>query len=163
MGGLVFRPEEAAAIGFLATGSRVALAAGLLIGGALIAAQLTLGASASPQPIHACTAKNGSVRMVSGARCRRGERLVTWNRAGPVGGRGAKGAVGDPGPAGPAGPDGSPGATGAPGAPGTAGSKGQRGSFTFASFEGMPCDTGSVSGTIHAAVASDGQVTFTCT
>jgi hypothetical protein len=62
------------------------------------------------------------MRMPRANRCRRGERLVTWNRRGP---RGAAGAPGAPGAAGAAGAAGTAGATGPAGPAGPAGSDAQ--------------------------------------
>ena len=142
--------------------SRGAVAAGLLAAGALTGAALTFGAGGASAPIHACVAKAGGARLVASGRCRRGEKAVTWNQTGATGAPGPIGPAGDAGPAGAAGAGGSPGAAGGPGPAGGPGAKGERGSFNFASFEGMPCSTDAITGTIHVTVATDGQVSFKC-
>jgi large repetitive protein len=97
--------------------------------------------------IQACLRKSsGSIRVVaSPSRCRRSERPLAWNVAGPAGPAGPAGAAGSVGPAGPAGtlgpmgpmgpagasgptgPAGPTGPTGTPGADGTAGPAGPAG------------------------------------
>src|SRR5687767_7292885 len=73
--------------------------------------------------IHACKHPSGGwLRMVSGpGDCRRRERAVSWNVAGPKGDKGDKG---DPGEAGPAGPAGAQGPQGPQGERGPEGPQG---------------------------------------
>jgi hypothetical protein len=77
--------------------ARVAALA-VLIGGALTVAVQAADASS----IYACVRKHGgSVRIVSAkSKCRRGERRVSWNAAGPAGPPGANGATGATGASG---------------------------------------------------------------
>src|SRR5215212_6394304 len=69
--------------------------------------------------ITACVQSSGKLRIVtSSEKCKKHDRVLTWN---------VQGAKGDPGPAGPAGPAGPPGPAGpagATGAPGPAGAQG---------------------------------------
>jgi len=86
--------------------------------------------SATGKRIKACSKKKGGALRVA-RRCRRGERRVTWSRAGVPGPTGPQGAAG---PAGPVGPRGPAGATGAPGSDGTNGIDGtSTGETLFAS------------------------------
>jgi hypothetical protein len=80
---------------------------------ALLAASggLAIAASSSGPVIRACAnKKTGALRLA--AKCRRGERSVSWNQFGPAG------ATGKTGPTGRAGMAGAVGATGAPGVQG---------------------------------------------
>lgn len=88
---------------------------------------LALPASAARIParngqIHACFKgkgkAKGSIRVVAGKRCRRGERRLTWSVTGPAGPNGAAGAQGATGP------QGSPGSNGEAGRDGTSSSGG---------------------------------------
>jgi hypothetical protein len=112
-----------------------------------VGAAVSLGqGSTSDDALRACVLKkSGAVRLVAaGGRCRRGERVVTWNirgRAGTAGAEGTRGAQGGAGP------------TGARGAAGT---------FDFDSFDGMECDAGSGADTVDVTYDSDGFATFTC-
>jgi hypothetical protein len=77
----------------------VALVA-VLAGGWACAA--VLPANAAGSTIHACVnPKSGATRIVSAkARCRRGEKRMSWSTTGPQGPAGANGAAGAPGSAG---------------------------------------------------------------
>jgi hypothetical protein len=66
-------------------------------------------------------------------RCRRDDKLISWNQTGPSGATGVKGAKGDPGAA---------GATGATGATGPAGPQGLKGDTGPAGPQGPKGDTG---------------------
>jgi hypothetical protein len=77
-----------------------------------------------PSVISACyNTHSGELRIVDGASdCRRGERLLTWNRdggTGPAGPQGPQGPAGPQGPQGPAGPQGPQGIQGPQGPAGT--------------------------------------------
>ena len=75
----------------------VAVVAG---GGSALAAE-SLGGSR--QQIKGCVGKDGTLRVVKpNARCKRGERALTWSQTGPRGPRGTPGPKGDRGPPGPA-------------------------------------------------------------
>ncbi|MFL5928556.1 MAG: hypothetical protein ACJ77E_16615 [Gaiellaceae bacterium] len=92
------------------------------------------GLTSSATTIRACAAKsNGALRAVStSTRCRKSERRLTWNTAGPrgvrglpgpagiAGGPGPAGIAGGPGPAGPQGPAGNQGPAGPAGPQGAA-------------------------------------------
>ena len=98
------------------------IAVGLIALGALgVGATLAAGGPAliASDTITACHKSSGKgLRIVSDAsKCRRGERVLSWNvegppgpagPAGPTGPAGPPGPEGDPGPAGPAGPQGPP-------------------------------------------------------
>lgn len=76
-----------------------------LSGGALAAT----GGFTSSGRLQACVNGEGGLKLLkSGKRCKSGQKLVSWNQAGPAGPRGAAGAQG---------PAGATGAAGAPGAP----------------------------------------------
>ena len=131
----------------------------MVAAGALAGASLSLGAgTGGSNPVNACVkSKTGSARVVSaGAKCRRGEKRLTWN---------VRGAQGARGPAGARGTDGAPGSNGSAGAPGAGGARGEtgspgnRGTFNFDTFQGMPCQNGD---NIALTYGSSGQVTFTC-
>ena len=80
------------------------------IGVAIVAVVLSatgLAVAAIPDSngvIHSCYSKsNGSLRVVKGTKCRKGEKKLKWNQqgeTGPPGPRGAPGAAGPPGAAG---------------------------------------------------------------
>ncbi len=93
-----------------------ALVAALVGAGIIPTATAAPAAPAAPsgsvvKVVKACAKKKtGDMRLVSGAKkCRKNERFLKWNVAGPVGSTGPTGATG---PSGPAGSDGTPGATG---------------------------------------------------
>jgi hypothetical protein len=90
----------------------IAVVALLALGVASVA---SLAAVSGGSTIAACVKKKGgSIRIVRGStKCRRNERLLTWNTIGPAGPRGLRGFNGTRGPT---------GATGAAGAAGAAGS-----------------------------------------
>src|SRR5689334_9116299 len=49
--------------------------------------------------IHSCYAKSsGQLRVVTGTKCHKRERSLTWNQTGPQGNPGPKGTQGPPGP-----------------------------------------------------------------
>ena len=76
--------------------------------------------STKSDTIRACYGKEGGdlrVLAKSSAKCRRGERALSWNKRGPAGVNGLAGADGQDGSTGPAGADGAEGATG-PAGPG---------------------------------------------
>jgi Collagen triple helix repeat (20 copies) len=129
------------------------------VAGALVAAALSIAATPGDSVLRACVGKNGAVRLLPSGGCRAGESGVSWNERGPAGARGPGGLTGDSGADGPAGADGAPGS---PGAAGQTGAKGARGSFSFDSFEGMPCVRGALSGHLHVSYGVSGQVGFTC-
>ena len=115
-----------------------------------MAASLTYGATGGSSAVSACVdAKSGAARIVADhAGCRRGENAMSWGAGGAAGRRGAGGVAGDTGPA---------------GTSGAAGDKGPSGSFSFDSFQGMPCTRSNQQpGTIGLSYGPSGQVTFTC-
>jgi hypothetical protein len=103
---------------------------------------------ATTNRLRACVRRRtGIMRMLSGPRqrCRRGERLVTWNVQGPAGAPGPAGPQGTPGPGGPQGapgPAGAPGPQGPQGAAGPAGAPGERGATGPTGATGAPGDRG---------------------
>jgi hypothetical protein len=120
-------------------------------------------ADAKPKVIRACVAKKGGVRIVGVmTRCKRGEKLLTWNQVGlqgpsgqsvtgnvgpqgpqgPVGATGATGPAGATGPTGAQGPQGDIGATGATGATGPTGPQGETGATGATGPKGDKGDTG---------------------
>jgi len=84
----------------------------LLLAGAAWASVGTSGSA----PIHGCYSKRSGVLRVA-ARCRHGEKAISWSKTGPIGPAGARG-KGATGPRGPSGPSGSVGAAGQPGGTG---------------------------------------------
>ncbi|ACY97421.1 collagen-like protein [Thermomonospora curvata] len=82
--------------------------------------------AASSKVVRACVKKSGGATRIVGAKtkCRKNERLVTWNKTGP---KGARGPAGPKGARGPAGPKGATGPAGPRGATGPQGPKGDRG------------------------------------
>lgn len=104
-------------------GFAAGLVAGIVVTGGTVAIAAIPG---SPSGVfHACYAtRGGDLRLIdfeSGTRCRRGERLVSWNQSGP------SGLPGSQGPAGPTGPQGETGPTGPAGSQGPLGSTGPAG------------------------------------
>ena len=126
----------------------------ILLVAAVTAVALAAGAALAqdggdPTVIHACKHPSGGwLRQVSAStQCRRRERPVSWNIAGP------KGEKGDPGE------------PGAPGAPGPAGPKGDPGTVVsgLATLNGVPCVAGDdAAGEIEVAVAANGDVALKC-
>jgi hypothetical protein len=112
----------------------VALAAVLLITG-FSGYAIAQSGSPTPKKIKACAKKKGGALRLSGKKCRRGERRVTWAARGPQGLAGASGQAGAPG---------TPGANGTNGTNGTDGTS--TGETFFASqgfgsnFGFTPCD-----------------------
>ena len=94
-------------------GTRLGLVAITALVGAVLTAMVFVGSASAAPPvgkdgkIHACYRakgkQKGAMRIVSGNRCRRGERRVAWIAAGAAGTPGQPGARGGPGPQGPAG------------------------------------------------------------
>src|SRR4051794_35288342 len=80
------------------------------------------GLTSSATTIRACAAKsNGALRAVNARTpCRKSERRLTWNTAGPRGVRGVQGPAGIAGALGPAGPQGPAGGQGPAGPAGPA-------------------------------------------
>jgi hypothetical protein len=78
---------------------------------ALACAGVAVAASGSSAALHACASKRtGALRLLAHGKCKRSEREVSWNVAGPAGRRGSAGGLGT------AGRLGATGATGATGA-----------------------------------------------
>jgi hypothetical protein len=74
-----------------------------------VTAALVLGATgwalaatpSSSKVLHGCYGKRtGILRVVSGTKCRKGEKAISWNQKGPQGLQGRQGPMGNPGPAG---------------------------------------------------------------
>jgi Collagen triple helix repeat (20 copies) len=150
------------------------IAAGLVVAG-LLAGTATFASGAASTTangtITACHKSNGEkLRVVSNAsKCKRHERLLTWNQQGPIGPQG---------PAGPAGPTGQPGAPGLDGAEGAAGPMGPEGPqgaagrvgppgppgpASVAALAGSACDTHDGSaGTVSVEIAVDGVIQLRC-
>ena len=83
----------------------------------LAASGMAVAASSNGSVVHACAAKSGALRLISGrAKCGRKEKAVSWNQTGP---RGLPGLTG---------PTGATGATGSNGSNGTNGTNGTNGS-----------------------------------
>jgi hypothetical protein len=78
-------------------------------GGAIAA---TGGFTAASSSIKACVGANGVLKVLSGKKCKSGQKAVFWNQQGPAGSRGATGAQGATGATG---PTGTAGLNGAPG------------------------------------------------
>jgi hypothetical protein len=102
-----------------------------------------------PTVIHACKHPSGGwLRQVAApTQCRRREKAVSWNIAGP------KGEKGDPGE------------PGAPGAPGPAGPKGDPGTAVtgLGTLKGVPCVAeDDAAGEIEVTIASNGDVALKC-
>lgn len=120
---------------------------GLLAGGLLVGASLTFGkSSSSSSPVTACVKSHGGkFRVVkSSARCRHGERRMTWNLVGPTGPAGVAGTNGPRGDKGPR------------------GDRGDQGSFGWDSLDGMACVRPSHTGTITVTYDSNGYASLTC-
>jgi hypothetical protein len=105
--------------------------------------------SGAPTVIHACKHPSGGwLRQVTAStQCRRRERPVSWNIAGPKGDKG------------------DPGEPGAPGAPGPAGPKGDPGTVVtgLATLNGVPCVAADdAAGEIEVTVAANGDVALAC-
>jgi hypothetical protein len=77
-------------------------------GGAIAA---TGGFTAASSGIKACVGGNGVLRILTGKKCKSGQKTVSWSQQGPAGARGptgAQGATGATGPTGTAGLNGAP-------------------------------------------------------
>ncbi|WP_289009405.1 hypothetical protein [uncultured Thermomonospora sp.] len=85
--------------------------------------------AASSKVVRACVKKSGGATRIVGAKtkCRKNERLVTWNKTGPKGARGPAGPKGATGPAGPRGATGPQGPKGDRGPQGPKGDPGPQG------------------------------------
>jgi Lamin Tail Domain/Collagen triple helix repeat (20 copies) len=125
-----------------------------------------------PAAIRACAArKDGRLRIIQpGSRCRRQERLVSWNARGPKGERGvpgAPGAVGAAGAAGPAGPRGAQGVQGPAGPQGERGARGPQGPKgepgtsikSLEALDGLACGQG---GRVSLTYDASNHAVFTC-
>lgn len=100
----------------------------LAVVGALTASAFgafTTSVTEAAATIRACAKKKGKAKgtLRIAAKCRKGERRVTWSKNGPAG---------TPGPPGTAGAPGATGAPGGPGSPGANGSDGAKGTDAFA-------------------------------
>jgi hypothetical protein len=72
----------------------------VFVGATAASALLVLGlaSAASATKIYTCVNKGGPMRLVGAkAKCKHGERKVSWNTSGPAGAPGATGAAGSPG------------------------------------------------------------------
>jgi hypothetical protein len=125
----------------------------ILLVGSLIAVALAgtaLGQSEAPSTvIHACKHPSGGwLRQVSGpTQCRRRERAVSWNVAGPKGDKGE------------------PGEPGASGAPGPTGPKGDPGTVVtgLAALNGVPCVAADdAAGEIEVTISANGDAALEC-
>ena len=99
--------------------------------------------------IHSCKHRStGQLRAVADpSRCRKSERPLSWNAAGPTG---PQGAAGPPGPEGPAGPHGEKGEAG----PGLS---------SLNDLSGLACTREDGShGNVELEIADDGDVVFLC-
>jgi Collagen triple helix repeat (20 copies) len=125
----------------------------LILIGVLVAVTFSLSASAAnttvkakQKVVRACvTKKNGDIHIIGAkARCKRGQKLLTWNQVGVKGpsGQSAAGGTGPRGPAGPTGATGPAGATGAKGDAGATGAKGDAGATGPAGLTGPAGATG---------------------
>lgn len=63
-------------------------------GGAIAA---TGGFTKAPSVIKACVGSNGVLKVLSGKKCKKGQKAVSWNRQGPAGAQGATGVTGSTG------------------------------------------------------------------
>jgi hypothetical protein len=123
--------------------SGVAAGAGVALVLAAGAATAVFAAPGTDGTISACVkSSTGAMRMVdAGKKCKKGEKLVAWNRTGPGGGAGVAGPAGPGGPAGKpgdAGPRGDKGPAGADGAPGVQGKAGPTGAKGNPGIQGPP-------------------------
>ena len=170
-----------------------AVSAALALAGG--AAALATGAASvsTAGTITACHKNGKELRIVSEAsKCRRHERVLTWNVQGPPGSAGAAGPIGPAGPMGPMGPmgpagprgaegpEGTPGADGAQGAVGPAGPPGAAGLAgpagptgprgpagesleSLAALEGSACTKQDGSaGTVDVSTGAGDVIAFTC-
>jgi hypothetical protein len=129
----------------------VVVAAGLLLCGASGYAIAQSG-SAAPKPIQACAKKKGGALRL-GKKCRKGERRVTWAKAGPTG------LTGPGGPPGAAGTDGAQGPAGTNGVNGTNGTSGTSTGETFFASAGFGANFGGGGGACEATPAGGPSVT----
>lgn len=120
------------------------------------------GAGNGSGAIHGCVKKQGgSLRIVDAdARCRRGERTLTFNKQGRAGEKGAKGARGERGSRGQTGPPGPAGVLGPPGP------SGPPGDAAYAIVDGGDC--ADIQAAIDALPVGGGAVlvkagTYVCT
>ncbi|HEY6277845.1 MAG TPA: hypothetical protein VIX86_16115 [Streptosporangiaceae bacterium] len=130
----------------------ISVVAGLCLATAGTSMALAANATSGPQVLNACySTATGAMRFIdatAGQKCRRGEKPLSWNQAGPAGPAGPQGPAGTngaPGPAGPAGPKGDPGPAGPPGVSGYTQLEDQ---ITIQPFDthttDLPCPSGDV-------------------
>jgi hypothetical protein len=77
-------------------------------GGAIAA---TGGFTAASSSVKACVAANGVLKVLTGKKCKGGQKAVSWNQQGPAGPQGATGSAGATGPQGTPGVPASPNTT----------------------------------------------------
>lgn len=100
---------------------------------AYLALFIALGGSAyavsggSTGKIRACVSRSGVLRVLRGAHCSKGQKLLVWNQQGIQGPQGGSGAQGPPGPQGTQGSQGTSGSAGPQGVTGPRGTTGPRG------------------------------------
>jgi hypothetical protein len=99
------------------------------------------GGFSSGGTLKACANEEGVIRLLkAGKSCKKGQKTVAWNIAGPAGAKGATGASGATGATGAAGPKGTEGPKGAAGSKGAEGTEGEGGEsliyWAKFSFEG---------------------------
>lgn len=143
----------------------VPLIAGLLLGGALVAAA---GVPAADGSFTGCVnKKTGVLRVIDTAvtnQCKSGEYRISWNEQGPpgiAGPQGQTGPQGEPGQQGVAGPQGQPGVVGPQGEPGVSGPVGPAGTYVaLEEFAGLSCND--ATGVLKLAYGAGGSVSLTC-
>jgi hypothetical protein len=94
-------------LGYVRSNALGALALFVALGGTGYAA--TAGFTPGPAKIKACAGSNGTLKLLTGKKCKKGQKAVAWNQQGVAGPKGASG---------------TPGAAGAAGGAGTAGANG---------------------------------------
>jgi hypothetical protein len=147
-------------------GAAALLAAGIT---AVTGAAVVQSASSQQEAsiVHACRHRStGQLRfVVDPSRCRKSERPLSWNVAGPAGPQGPPGPQGDPGAPGAAGPPGPEGQRGPEGPPGPSGPKGDpgRGVTNLNDLSGVACTReDGASGQVELEIADDGDVVLLC-
>jgi hypothetical protein len=110
---------------------------------------------------HGCVGNgSGNLRVVApGESCKSSETAIDWNRTGPQGPQGPQGIQGQTGATGDRGPQGIQGVKGDKGDKGETGATGPAGPSFVGSACTLPPGT---AGTVEAAVASDGAISFRC-
>ncbi len=79
----------------------------LVAGGALMVASFAAASPANASTLYACVKKNGSARLFGKKpKCKKGEKLLSWNNVGPAGKNGANGPNGTAGKEGAGGKEG---------------------------------------------------------